>query len=442
MFTFSHFLHLLFLNCFGIFLQFTFIPNAKIIPGILLSFRNCTAVWIIGDHGLQMSLRCVHAFPRFHLEDFSLSASSRVPSGLVRIKLRMGRLGLRLLFIHFTQIAKVWLIQNPAWFTVVAIPFLPTLSWALSTILCARFVSLKNRVLKSPLPPPHSNFRHIGFEIHTVYCESLFLIWGLQVTQLFITASHLRDKWMHCSSADLSGGNIWSVGGTSTMQGRETWGDCTGHLSQRPRFADSPRHKCRWIFSSNYILAQWLQILVWQTFARAKHCTWNAKKREGEMLCLCGRATICRHDWRWKITGQTNNCQTISVQVESNGSGALCWTLTGLTVSPSSPSNMCLLPSIAAPQLPRLDAASLWVTHRPDHPGQRKGKAAALFCLRNVLHKRELFPKQPHPQEHPVCTHCSLQRVNASPWLNWMGPKDMSEVCACLYYNWLSFLFT
>lgn len=208
MFTFSHFLHLLFLHCFGIFLQFTFIPNAKIIPGILLSFWNCTAVWIISDRGLQTSLQCVHAFPRFHLEDFSLSASSRVPSGLVRIKRRMGRLGLRLLFIHFTQIAKVWLIQNPAWFTMVAISFLPTSSWALSTILRARFVSLKNRVLKSPLPPPHSNFRHIGFEIHAVYCESLFLIWGLQVTQLFVTASHLRDKWMHCSSADLSGGNI------------------------------------------------------------------------------------------------------------------------------------------------------------------------------------------------------------------------------------------
>lgn len=46
--TFSHFLHLSY--CFGMFqMQFTFIPNAKIIPHILLCFWNCTAVWIMSD---------------------------------------------------------------------------------------------------------------------------------------------------------------------------------------------------------------------------------------------------------------------------------------------------------------------------------------------------------------------------------------------------------
>lgn len=190
------------------------------------------------------------------------------------------------------------------------------------------------------------------------------------------------------------------------MQGRETWGDCTGRLSQRPGFADSPRHKRRRVFSSNYILAEWLQIPVWQTFARAKHCTWNAKKREGEMLCLCGRATICRDDWRWKITGQTNSCQTISVQVESNGSGALCWTLTGLTVSPSSPSNMCLLPSIAAPQLPKLDAASLWVTHRPDHPWSKERKGCCSLLPEECLAQARIISKAASspgaPSVHPL----------------------------------------
>lgn len=68
--------------------------------------------------------------------------------------------------------------------------------------------------------PLHSNFRHIGFETHAVYCESL-LIWGLQVTQLCATASHLGDKWMHCSSADLSGGGSWGGGEKSTVQGRD-----------------------------------------------------------------------------------------------------------------------------------------------------------------------------------------------------------------------------
>lgn len=45
--TFSHFLHLSY--CFGMFLQFTFFPNAKIIPRILLCFWNCTAAWIMSD---------------------------------------------------------------------------------------------------------------------------------------------------------------------------------------------------------------------------------------------------------------------------------------------------------------------------------------------------------------------------------------------------------
>lgn len=44
------------LCCFGTVFQVTFLSQTTIIPYILLHFGNCTAAWIITEHGLEMDV--------------------------------------------------------------------------------------------------------------------------------------------------------------------------------------------------------------------------------------------------------------------------------------------------------------------------------------------------------------------------------------------------
>lgn len=257
------------LCCFGTVFQVTFISHTTIIPCILLHFGNCTAAWVITEHGLEMDVFAICVcLPWISPGN---GPCQPVPSRrCLQDRPGWAPWGAPAIYTIHTH-HKGLIPLNPAQSPGTAVPFLPTSPWALWTPLCAQFVSSRTGVLKPPrFPlPHHSNFRHIGFETHALCCES-FLIWGLQVTQLCAAASHLGDKWMHCSSAALSGEGPEAVEKRAKCRGGRRGWLLWPLITHTPGLTDSPRHESRRVFPSDYAPARWLQTLVWQNLTRAE----------------------------------------------------------------------------------------------------------------------------------------------------------------------------
>lgn len=197
-------------------------------------------------------------------------------------------------------------------------------------------------------------------------------------------------------------------------------GDCSGHWSHTPGLTDSPRHKSRWVFPSNYAPSQWLQTLVWQNLSRAKNCTWNVKKGKEE-------CSTCGIMYRWlkvKNYGSNTSCQTLSAQAESSSSGGLCYTTHTQGDSP-------ILSAVTVSHHPwlllKLEAASPWLT--PSLTPLGKGQAAVGECLAEVgmILKAASLPRAPQ--------HCAACNGSAGHH----GPKSTSEGCPYLCYNCLPF---
>lgn len=78
------------------------------------------------------------------------------------------------------------------------------------------------------------------------------------------------------------------------------------------------------------------------------------------------------------------------------------------------------------------------VGHPPTrHPWSKERTGCCSLLPEERLAQARMMSKAASSPGAPrnVCTHCSLQRVKASPRLNRVGSKDTSEVCACLYYD-------
>lgn len=161
------------LCCFGMVFQVTFISHNTITPCIPLYSGNCTAAWIIPEHGLEMDVLTNCAC----LSGISPGACQPMPSSRCPHDWSGWAHWGAHCYLYNSHQSQRYSSSKPCSVPWGCCPFPPcTLLSPLNPTLCI-ICQLKDQSVDVPLfpLPPHSNFRHFGFETHAVYCES-FLI--------------------------------------------------------------------------------------------------------------------------------------------------------------------------------------------------------------------------------------------------------------------------